>query len=246
MVQIWWSHVYSYYIIVISTESKTDTIFVHVVVVNMLALKHLNCKWYATVCDLTWFDWSTELQSWCKHIEGWELEGRGEPQEQRTLQESHNKNVTIVCSDFLYLFHICIYNTNVYTHGRQYFASWKSLLRAFIWCIYLNFTKNVTEALLVLTPSTSLWSDAFLNALMFSHRFQLFVYCALKRIVHSTYLLAESIPQLIQVFQTSKQRTKNNSLWVNQGLNVPLPVLFPITRKCVAITITNSYIQLKG
>ncbi len=139
-----------------------------------------------------------------------------------------------------------VYNKNVYTHGRQYFASWKSSLRAFIWCIYLNFTKNVTYALLVLTPSTSLWSDAFLNALMFSHRFQLFVYCALKRIVHSTYLLADSIPQLIQVFQTSKQRTKNNLLWVNQGLHVPLPVLFPITRKCVAITITNSYIQLKG
>ncbi len=32
------------------------------------------------------------------------------------------------------------------------FASRKSSLRAFIWCLYLHFTKNVTYTLLVLTP----------------------------------------------------------------------------------------------
>ncbi len=79
-----------------------------------------------------------------------------------TLQESQNKNFTIVWSDFVYWFQLFIIKMCTLMDDST-FASRKSSLRAFIWYIYiyiyihLHFTKNVTYALLVLTPRYVVW-----------------------------------------------------------------------------------------
>ncbi len=72
-------------------------------------------------------------------FEGREPDFSGEP----TLLESQNKNFTIAWSDFVYWFQLFIIQICTLMDDST-FASRKSSLRAFIWCIYLHFTKNVT------------------------------------------------------------------------------------------------------
>ncbi len=80
--------------------------------------------------------------SYIQYIEGWE------PDISPILP---NKNFTIVWSDFVYWFQLFIKQICSLMDDST-FTSRKSSLRALIWCIYLHFTKNVTYALLVLTP----------------------------------------------------------------------------------------------
>ncbi len=66
-----------------------------------------------------------------------------------------------------------IYNTHLYTHGDSTFASRKSSLRAFIWCINLHFTKNVTYALLVLTPQYDVEDCGARNPRLYNSRIKI-------------------------------------------------------------------------
>ncbi len=73
-----------------------------------------------------------------------------EPDISPSLQESPNKNYTIVWSDCVLISNV--YNKNVNFNLYSTFTSRKSSLRAFIWYIYIHLIKKLTYALLILTP----------------------------------------------------------------------------------------------
>ncbi len=84
------------------------------------------------------------------------------------------------------------------------FASRKSSLRAFIWCIYLHFTKNITYALLVLTPRNTLPFSLVSASLFFSKEINTFIQQRSNKLVKTDskniYNIRRFLFQIIVVF----------------------------------------------
>ncbi len=128
--------------------------------------------------------------------EGWEPEGFISP----TLQERQNKKITIVWADFvngsqLFIIQMCAlmdYST---------FASRKSSLRAFNWCIYLHLTKNVTYALLLqlVCKCETTWNECLKKHITYN-RLQIYKY----RYISKNY----NIMKKVDIFCPSFQKVK--------------------------------------
>ncbi len=121
------------------------------VVVKMIWKQSLFCIIFAV--------WCAHLDTWLFHLSNlWAMKcspkntNRGVRTISPTLQESQNKIFTIVWPDFVYWFQLFIIQICTLMDDST-FANRKSSLRAFIWCIYLHFTKNVTYALSGSHPS---------------------------------------------------------------------------------------------